>query len=1313
MYAGTSVSPAQGPFDAAALIHQQPRQSARSNSLSSGSVVTIRRPASISRVRSESPTGDGALIPLRLGRNSISSDHGRAQSVSTDHYYDQTSIAPPLSSSGDVPGMSSVNRWSHSTTSSVASPAHNRRHRSSSSGGTVLSSTRNSPQKSRRRQSTHDSQAASLSAIPPWQTTPALTDPNDTESPSTTQTVSTPPVLSPSRQDYFGGDEGLAQYGMAKTQQRVVMVRNQTAPVPVKSRTMGEDTAHHSSSASRGENEQKAKRDGDHRRTRERTEKDKKAMLSKALQKANTAVLLDNAQNYEGALEAYGDACELLGQVMDRTSGDDDKRKLDAIRVTYSNRMEELHQLVEEMPIDIDEKDLPARPMSAESQPLSPNSSVLSRTGIEDALHEDAVSPISLAPAPVNAPRLSYARNDRDSFFSRTMAAVENSTGFQSDSQEEVRSDASAVAGAEDVEDKVIEGGENRVNDDLRLGRKSIHLPPSEMDQYMPRPLSPRRAQPTAEQSHADNLWDREEHQPQIEPRARSRSNSKDSVSWLDTIDESASSCSDSVHSFSSQQEVRRKHIRGISGVTDPDFDAAFDAAVEAAYDEGLEPDTEARTKQMAAYRQTQNESVHLPASELDEIIPGALQTSRVMVPDPDDEEEERILDEMTNEYGQGFNFDLQTKSALPRQSDSSGYSRSTWQSSTMSDRATAATSLSTVAEDGLAHRFSQATPLGSRIDPAALPPATAPPRGSLPPPPNAGNSSRLSTVRSRRLSNINSKQLKIETASQPEARKRASTFHHTSSPFQEEHTDKESSELDSSVEQSLSSSQHDHLLRSPPSLELHTASDNTNMLANSTVTDFRPSYEPVPGELHAARPNLFRKNKSTASLRDHPEHTILLASPDPEANFPAATPMSTTFMSFAARRNHSNPLTSQRATLPSSSGTDSHMAGGIYLFDTSLSAAPGPVSPRSPNTTPQPNGLEPCPESFLLRPFWLMRALSSTIIHPKGGFLTTKTFVPREVWQSTGVKLKVVEDKIANCDLLTAALGRLAGVDTYDADAIMDELQSFEEVMERVQAALSKKLGSEVGVHGVAGMFKDASAANVASAMGNTASDHTAASDKATKSNSGKSYLSSWRKLRSKSSGTPLSTGSQIAAKPVSGKDQHTMPSVPMTNFVPVERRGNKRDARNLVFEGPNKEYMGSLARLFDGVQVLGKSANPSQIIPLASRSLAQMPASENAALAGNSPRSTSNHPTRGVLSYLIVGHPSLTHCVFFATDQIARQVEDPGLKHSSPTHVGLELSIRHAAEFFGFYVCRFVLADLGLLMDKFVKKGTEWVLA
>lgn len=54
-------------------------------------------------------------------------------------------------------------------------------------------------------------------------------------------------------------------------------------------------------------------------------------MLSNALQKANTAVHLDNAQNFEGARDAYAEACDLLHQVLQRTSADEDKRKLDAI----------------------------------------------------------------------------------------------------------------------------------------------------------------------------------------------------------------------------------------------------------------------------------------------------------------------------------------------------------------------------------------------------------------------------------------------------------------------------------------------------------------------------------------------------------------------------------------------------------------------------------------------------------------------------------------------------------------------------------------------------------------------------------------------------------------------------------------------------------------------------------------------------------------------------------------------------------------------------------------------------------------------
>lgn len=57
-----------------------------------------------------------------------------------------------------------------------------------------------------------------------------------------------------------------------------------------------------------------------------------KAMLSKALQKANTAVLLDNAANFEGAMDAYSESCQLLQLVMLRSSGGSgEKSKLQEI----------------------------------------------------------------------------------------------------------------------------------------------------------------------------------------------------------------------------------------------------------------------------------------------------------------------------------------------------------------------------------------------------------------------------------------------------------------------------------------------------------------------------------------------------------------------------------------------------------------------------------------------------------------------------------------------------------------------------------------------------------------------------------------------------------------------------------------------------------------------------------------------------------------------------------------------------------------------------------------------------------------------
>lgn len=59
--------------------------------------------------------------------------------------------------------------------------------------------------------------------------------------------------------------------------------------------------------------------------------KTNKEKLSKALQKANIAVVLDNQRIIEGALVAYQGACTLLQEVTDDTSEGSGKRKLENI----------------------------------------------------------------------------------------------------------------------------------------------------------------------------------------------------------------------------------------------------------------------------------------------------------------------------------------------------------------------------------------------------------------------------------------------------------------------------------------------------------------------------------------------------------------------------------------------------------------------------------------------------------------------------------------------------------------------------------------------------------------------------------------------------------------------------------------------------------------------------------------------------------------------------------------------------------------------------------------------------------------------
>ncbi|KAK0701415.1 hypothetical protein B0T21DRAFT_114938 [Apiosordaria backusii] len=985
-------------------------------------------------------------------------------------------------------------------------------------------------------------------------------------------------------------------------------------------------------------------------RERERLGKppSQKAMLSKALQKANTAVQLDNVQNFEAARRAYAEACTVLQQVLMRTSGDEDRRKLDAIHQTYTNRIQELDEQLAD--IEPEGKELPERPESYDFHEAVYHAQVNGRD-IEFEREPSSAVP-KPAPKPTFTPRAPPPNLSVDT----SRGGPTNGTTSYLTQQYSLQSAFSRA----------------------RTGNGTpTALQAQTQNGYMPRPLSPLRRPvspahpppPPPDHGNSERTLQTDYFMsgarlgPPDTQTGHQRVNSHESVSWLDPIDESEGSSVSSNHSRSSSRIIR-KHIRAASGDTEAEFDAALDDAIEAAYDDGYEPEQPYETQ-----NQSYGEDVARAANE--ERYQAELARDRVRDEERDalelatereerlrlqqqleDEEyrrqeaigeefwegleaedEERMLEELTSGYTMDqFSFgNNRTGPSIPRESDSSGLTSRTWHSSMGSNPPHTANTVM--------------TPISDKN--AALPrlpdPPPPPPSHALPPPPPQTASSQGSnqSVRNRRLSGQNAAQLKIETT------KLAPTSGLATAAAAIPSQQSKSAAGNYIVQQRQALSAGPNRLmgafssRATPSPgPAGPEDDDAPPLPLGFVHEHEASRSASPA---FTRPTL-RSNFSSTSLKSMKSRNLSISHMD-DGDMSPGTPSSNQFgIGGSSTRLPSIPA------LPEAykDRANSTVAGGMHLFDSNFHNSDTPGSPN-PLTPDAPVALEPCPNDTLLRPFWLMRCLYQTLCHPRGGYVSNKLFVPRDVWRVKGVKLKNVEDKISNCDLLTAALQKLARVDTCDADLVLEEMQSLENVLEQVQAALSRKLGSEVGVQGSSTMFKDASGMEAeAAAMPRSGSV------------AGKGSSFSWRRLRSKNSSANLpGLATSYGGKGGSGganastvshelmvKDA-LLASLPMTGHP--TSRPTKRDVGNVLFTGPNANYMSSLARLFDAAQSL---------------------------------------------------------------DQIARQVDDPGLRHADKTQVGLELCTRHAAEFFAFYICRFVLTDLTLLLDKFVKRGAEWVL-
>ena len=731
---------------------------------------------------------------------------------------------------------------------------------------------------------------------------------------------------------------------------------------------------------------------------------------------------------------------------------------------------------------------------------------------------------------------------------------------------------------------------------------------------YAPPPLSPRRVPTETETQPSEQL---QAPQESASRPGHSRANSNNSISWLDTIDESgASSDASSVHSLR-DGALNRKHMRMPSGDTEAEFDAALDAAVEAAYADGMEPfdydepaldytstalsdpvkqmvDTE---RKRLSDRSQIIQQAHARTKQLTKSGQFGTRQSRELYRMSDDIEEERILEEIQKDFG--FDFGLQSKSTMPRQSDSSEYSgASTYHSSMSSSKATALTSLSTVSESSQdLSSLSKPTQNLPRLSEESsqrdsLPPVSGGQQfgGPLVSPNNA------SGVRSRRMSGQNAKQLKIETSMPPKKSlpQPPPTAPPTTIRVEEVQSAKpltaksDTQLLPDTIFQPSSQGPSTTPLMPPATLipQLSPSRDSDSPSARDAIptpTSANPglSTSPGPEKMNRERPSMLKKNKSSISLKTR---NMSISSPGGSDIDSVGTPLSTSFTNMSNNSRKKLTFTSSAVPptpgLPSFGETLTQTVSNANLFESELHSPYVPGSPN-PMAANAPIPLEPCPDSHLLRPYWLMRCFYQTIAHPRGGYLSTKLFVPRDVWRVKGVKIKAMEEKIANCDYLTAGLQKLNSVDSFDASAVLEEMQQFEIVLDSVQGNLSKKLGSDVSVQGIQTLFKDAPAlAGEASSSGDGSSSRAVSQ--------GKSFLSSMRKLRSKSSAVALTP----SVREPGSKDSLTMSTLPMTNLA--NPRFAKRDPSKLDVSGPHAQYMESLAKLCDAVQVIGKSCLP-----------------------------------------------------------------------------------------------------------------------
>lgn len=670
---------------------------------------------------------------------------------------------------------------------------------------------------------------------------------------------------------------------------------------------------------------------------------------------------------------------------------------------------------------------------------------------------------------------------------------------------------------------------------------------------------------------------------------------------------------------------------------TEADFDAALDAAVEAVYDDGLEPYTHQQGELRDA---TDYNSKDVKREDEKDIVANGANDPRDMPhqqhsawqdsntwrkststmsatrsgPSMSAEDQERFLAGFSKDFSHGSfmngsAYGSTTTSSLPRQSNSSGFSGGTWASSVASSLTTIGTSQSAVEEsvfgDLLAgearqsylpplphYDFRTSQILNSKDSAQSIVTAVA----ETSPNPDEQDQE---TSHGRRLSTRNAKQSTIDTGAQSDSLPAAG-----------------------SVETFTQSSVAPAAINNPRNPARRIADDvdakDTDAEASS-VLSHRFASSPLPQSL-TARDQPAREAPPPDRLKTAPSGNGRFASHQSVST--DHLPVGATTKSFNANRSETiggSPELSQLGFVyndqPGHSGFQ-HAQHQPHspLVSTPISCDPSgarifahdvhnDLEASDSRAADVPVSLEPCPDMTLLRPFWLMRCLSQTLTNSRGGYLSSRLFIPRDVWKVKNVKLKNLDDKIANCHLLTSALLRLRPVSLDDAETLLTAMQVFDTVLDQVKANLGKRLGGDVGPQSLGSLYKDAALASptsdsggqVAGGGGEGASGTSRSGGAGT---GGKSFLgSSWRKMRSKDSNTSLGRGTAGARDAGQEAGGH-MASIPMSSAAGAAGRQTasaelhrETSSRAVEMTGPNAGYANALIRLFDAAGVLGES--------------------------------------------------------------------------------------------------------------------------